>query len=58
MNDLNTGLGKQGSDYGRNDPRPKRTVEFSQTECTHVVLYDSINDSGDCSAAGLSPGST
>ena len=46
MNDLNTGLGKQGSDYGRNDPRPKRTVEFSQTECTHVVLYDSINDSG------------
>lgn len=45
MKDLNSGLGKQGSDYGKNDPRPKRTVEYSQTECTHVVLYDSINDS-------------
>ena len=46
MSDLNSGLGKQGSDYGANDPRPKKTVEYSQTECTHVVLYDSINDSG------------
>lgn len=46
MNDLDLGLGNMGSDYGQSDPRPKKTVEFSQTECTHVVLYDSINDSG------------
>lgn len=46
MSDMNSGLGKMGSDYGRNDSRPKRTVDFSQTECTHVILYDSINDSG------------
>lgn len=46
MSDLNTGLGKQGSDYGKNDPRPKRTVEFSQTESTHVVLYSNVNGYG------------
>lgn len=46
MSVLDSGLGKQGSDYGKNDPRPKKTVEYSQTECTHVILYDSINDSG------------
>lgn len=46
LDDLSIGLGHTGTDYGKNDPRPKKDVEFSQTECTHVVLYDSINDSG------------
>lgn len=46
MSDMKIGLGNTGTDYGVNDPRPKRTVEYSQTECTHVLLYDSINDSG------------
>ena len=46
MSDMKTGLGNTGTDYGANDPRPKRTVEYSKTECTHVLRYDSINDSG------------
>lgn len=46
MNDLNTGLGKLGSDYGASDPRPKKPVEFSQVENVYVVRYENINPMG------------
>ena len=55
LDDLSIGLGHTGTDYGKNDPRPKKDVEFSQTECTHVVLYDSINDSGRLFGGQLAP---
>ena len=43
MNDLKTGLGRQGSDYGKSDPRPKKTVEFSQVENSYIIRYENIN---------------
>ena len=46
MTDLEHGLGKQGSDYGTGDPRPKRTVEFSQVENIYVIRYENINPTG------------
>ncbi len=46
MRDLNSGLGKLGSDYGKNDPRPKRTVEFSQVENIYLIRYENINSTG------------
>ena len=46
MQDLEHGLGKQGSDYGASDPRPKRTVEFSQVENVYVLRYENINPAG------------
>ena len=46
MKDLEHGLGKQGSDYGASDPRPKRTVEFSQVENVYVLRYENINPAG------------
>ena len=46
MTDLEYGLGKQGSDYGASDPRPKRSVEFSQVENIYVIRYENINPTG------------
>lgn len=46
MNDKEIGLGKTGSDYGANDPRPKRSVEFSQVENVYVIRYENINPTG------------
>ena len=46
MSDLETGLGKMGSDYGKSDPRPKRSVEFSQAENVYLVRYENINSFG------------
>ena len=46
MSDLNTGLGKTGTDYGASDPRPKRSVEFSQVENVYVIRYENINPTG------------
>ena len=46
MSDLNTGLGKTGSDYGASDQRPKRSVEFSQVENVYVIRYENINPTG------------
>ena len=46
MSDLETGLGRQGSDYGRYDPRPKRDVEFSQVENVYMIRYENINSYG------------
>lgn len=46
MSDLDNGIGKMGSDYGANDPRPKRPVEFSQVENIYVVSYPHINPLG------------
>ena len=40
------GLGQLGSDYGKNDPRPKRTVEFSQVENAYLIRYENINSTG------------
>ena len=39
MSDLHTGLGNTGTDYGASDPRPKRSVEFSQVENVYVIRY-------------------
>ena len=46
MSNLNTGLGKTGTDYGAKDPRPKRSVEFSQVENVYVIRYENINPTG------------
>ena len=46
MKDLEHGLGRQGSDYGASDPRPKRPVEFSQVENVYVIRYENINPTG------------
>ncbi|MBQ1311474.1 MAG: acyl-CoA thioesterase [Blautia sp.] len=46
MSDLNSGLGKQGSDYGKSDPRPKRDVAFSQVENVYLIRYENINSTG------------
>ena len=46
MNDLDSGLGKTGSDYGKSDPRPKRDVEFSQVENSYLIRYENINSTG------------
>lgn len=46
MSDLDSGLGKQGSDYGASDPRPKRDVEFSRIENTYIIRYENINGTG------------
>ncbi len=46
MNNLETGLGRQGSDYGKSDPRPKRDVEFSQAENVYCIRYENINSAG------------
>ena len=46
MNDKEIGLGKTGSDYGASDPRPKRSVEFSQVENVYVIRYENINPTG------------
>ena len=39
MSDLQAGLGNTGTDYGASDPRPKRSVEFSQVENVYVIRY-------------------
>ena len=46
MKDINSGLGNMGSDYGRNDPRPKRDVAFSQVENVYLIRYEHINSTG------------
>ena len=46
MSDLHTGLGNTGTDYGASDPRPKRSVEFSQVENVYVIRYENINPTG------------
>ena len=46
MSELDHGLGQQGSDYGASDPRPKRTVDFSQVENVYVIRYENINPTG------------
>ena len=46
MSDHEKGLGQLGSDYGKNDPRPKRSVEFSQAENVYLVRYENINSFG------------
>lgn len=46
MSELDMGLGSQHSDYGRNDPRPKRSVEFSQAENVYIIRYENINSAG------------
>lgn len=46
MNNMEPGLGKTGSDYGASDPRPKRSVEFSQVENVYVIRYENINPTG------------
>ena len=46
MSDLHAGLGNMGSDYGASDPRPKRTVEFSQVENVYIIRYENINPTG------------
>lgn len=46
MTDINLGLGQTGSDYGASDPRPKRTVEFSQVENAYLIRYENINSTG------------
>ena len=48
MNDLKTGLGRQGSDYGKSDPRPKKTVEFSQVENSYIIRYENISTTSWC----------
>ena len=53
MNDKEIGLGKTGSDYGANDPRPKRSVEFSQVENVYVIRYENINPTGRLFGGGL-----
>lgn len=40
------GLGNMGSDYGASDPRPKKTVEFSQVENVYGIRYDHLNAAG------------
>ena len=46
MSDLHAGLGNTGTDYGASDPRPKRSVEFSQVENVYVIRYENINPTG------------
>ena len=46
MNNTQSGLGHTGSDYGTSDPRPKRSVEFSQVENVYVIRYENINPTG------------
>ena len=46
MSDLHAGLGNTGTDYGACDPRPKRSVEFSQVENVYVIRYENINPTG------------
>ena len=46
MTNINLGLGQTGSDYGASDPRPKRTVEFSQVENAYLIRYENINSTG------------
>ena len=46
MNDMNAELGNTGTDYGASDPRPKRSVEFSQVENVYVIRYENINPTG------------
>ena len=46
MKDINSGLGNMGSDYGRNDPRTKRDVAFSEVENVYLIRYEHINSTG------------
>ena len=46
MSEQGTGLGVMGSDYGKSDPRPKRTVEFSQVENVYQIKYNDLNSAG------------
>ena len=46
MSELDMGIGSQKRDYGKSDPRPKRTVEFSQVENVYVIRYENINSAG------------
>lgn len=46
MSKIDEGLGHVGSDYGASDPRPKRTVQFSQVENIYVIRYENINPTG------------
>ena len=46
MSDLHSGLGNTGTDYGASDPRPKRSVEFSQVENVYTIRYENINPTG------------
>ena len=43
---MEEGLGHVGSDYGAGDPRPKRTIAFSQVENVYVIRYENINPQG------------
>ena len=46
MDKENMGLGQTGSDYGKNDPRPKKTVLDSQVENAYLIRYENINSTG------------